>query len=93
MAKAEIEAAAGAAIIALLPGRFDTRWFQALRPTRICWYNRRVVFVDHSNPAQKDSAKFPSVFAYWGEDTGHFHATFGPHGAVTTWDGPLVCQG
>jgi len=83
--KTNREADAGAEIIGLLPGRFDTKWFNAMKPALICWYRRRIPYVDHSKPEQRDSAKFPSVFVYWGPRVDRFRALFAPHGKVTEW--------
>ncbi len=83
--KANREAEAGAEILGLLPGRYDTAWFNAMRPTLVCWYARRIPYVDHSKPAQKDSAKFPSAFVYWGPRPGRFSDLFAKHGKITTW--------
>jgi hypothetical protein len=83
--KANDEANMGVEIIGLLPGRFDTRWFRSMNPTLICWYGRRIPFVDNSKPGQKDSAKFPSIFCYYGERAGRFIEIFGKHGVVTPW--------
>lgn len=85
IAKANEERDAGAGIIGLLPGRFDTKWFRAMRPDRICWYGRRIPFSDSTKPGQKDSAKFPSVLPYWGPHTARFEEIFGEHGVVTPW--------
>jgi hypothetical protein len=85
VAKANEEAERGVEIIGLLPGRFDTKWFRSMKPARICWYGRRIPFVDHSKPEQKDTAKFPSVFPYWGNRVERFEEIFGKHGVVTTW--------
>lgn len=79
------EAALGCEIIALLPGRFETRWFKALRPDRICWYGRRVQFIDAKAPGRASSAKFPSVFLYYGRRPERFEAVFSDHGTVTSW--------
>ncbi len=79
------EAKDGVEIIGLLPGRFDTRWFRALDPDRICWYGRRVAFIDPMTPERRDCAKFPSIFAYWGEQVDRFAQVFGEHGVVTRW--------
>lgn len=85
IAKANAAARLGVEIVGLFPGRFDTKWFRAMRPDRICWYGRRIPFADHSKPTQKDSAKFPSVFPYWGRRTERFERIFGEHGVVTPW--------
>lgn len=83
--KMNAEAKEGVEIIALLPGRFDTKWFRAMQASRLCWYGRRIPFIDHSKPDQKDTAKFPSVFAYWGNRPARFEEIFGEHGTVTPW--------
>ena len=84
IAKMNAEGAFGAEIVALLPGRFDTKWFRAIRAMQICWYGRRIAFSDPARVGE-DSAKFPSVFAYWGCRPLRFVDVFGRHGVVTTW--------
>ena len=57
--------------IALVPGRVDTAWFQPLWEYPLCFVRGRLRFV-----GGKDSAPFPSVLAYLGDDNDLFMDTF-----------------
>jgi site-specific DNA-methyltransferase (adenine-specific) len=51
-----------ARIIALLPARVDTAWFQHVwNATAVCFVRGRLKFSGHTN-----AAPFPSALAYWG---------------------------
>jgi hypothetical protein len=85
VAKMNEEGDKGTESVSLTPGRFDTQWFRSARPALICWYGRRVAFVDNVlRIGMKDSAKFPSVFLYWGKRVDEFEQHFKQYGKVTT---------
>ena len=64
-------------VIALLPSRTDTAWFQqsATQADARCYWTGRIMFVgaDYGAP-------FPSVFCYWGERSKRFKQVFSPYG-------------
>lgn len=65
--------------IALLPARTDTQWFHLLCSQRpvLCFVKGRLKFSAHEN-----SAPFPSVVAYFGDNSARFHQFFAPIGLV-----------
>ena len=60
------EAHKGAEIIALVPARTDTKWFQSLftECSNVCFWKGRITFEGAPYPAP-----FPSALFYFGEDT------------------------
>lgn len=75
--RAEHEAGNVTAAIALVPARTDTAWFQTLRDTILCFVGGRLRF---SNSEQ--SAPFPSVLAYFGDERDRFAEIFGDVGDI-----------
>lgn len=75
------EAAAGCEIIALLPARTDTRWWQehVVTAHALCFWRGRLKFRGAPAPAP-----FPSAIAYFGPRRGRFCDVFSPHGWVTS---------
>ena len=73
IAKCVVEAYKGVEIVALVPARTDTRWFQdlALKADQVLLMRGRVRFMgaDHSAP-------FPSAVLYWGKDVNRFVNAF-----------------
>jgi site-specific DNA-methyltransferase (adenine-specific) len=68
------------AVIALIPSRTDTLWWQELvRPTAqaVCYWKGRIHFI-----GAKHGAPFPSALIYWGREAGRFKAVFCKHGTV-----------
>lgn len=63
--------------IALVPARTDTAWFQALRDCAVCFVRGRLRFSGADN-----SAPFPSVLAYFGDDRARFVETFAGSGDI-----------
>jgi len=63
----------GSEIVALLPARTDTRWFQdhAATATELLFLRGRLTFV-----GAESSAPFPSVVCYWGGRGELFRAAF-----------------
>lgn len=64
--------------IALLPARTDTAWLAPLWDYPLCFVRGRLRFVGASN-----SAPFPSVIVYFGEDPDRFVYHFGDLGRIT----------
>lgn len=78
IAKCAAEAERGCQIIALVPARTDTRWWQhCWTADAICFWRGRLKFV--GAPA---SAPFPSAIVYWGREPEKFEAAFGDAGKV-----------
>mgnify|MGYP005816097565 FL=1 len=77
-----IEALTGVEIVALLPARVDTRWFQsfARNAEEVLFYRGRIRFLGAPN-----SAPFPSVFCYWGMRPAQFRKAFEGKGIVARW--------
>lgn len=75
------EGSLGTEVVALLPARTDTRWWQdhVVTAHALCFWRGRLRFV--GAPA---SAPFPSAVAYWGHRRGRFCGVFSPHGWVTS---------
>lgn len=67
------------AAIALVPARVDTRWWGHLRNYAACFISGRLHFSGHS-----DSAPFPSVLVYLGDDIARYAAVMSPLGDVWT---------
>lgn len=65
------------AAIALVPARTDTAWFAALRDCAMCFVRGRLRFSGSDN-----SAPFPSVVAYFGDDRDRFAEVFGVIGDI-----------
>lgn len=63
--------------IGLLPARTDTQWFRLLRSFPRCFLYGRLKFSGHSN-----SAPFPSVLVYMGDNPAAFVDAFGDIGDV-----------
>lgn len=74
MEKVRAEAATGCEIIALVPSRTDTHWFQdsMVDADRTLFIKGRLKFMGAKHPAP-----FPSVLFYWGQNTGLFMDVFG----------------
>lgn len=66
--------------IALVPSRTDTRWFRVLREYPRCFIWGRLKFSRHRN-----SAPFPSMTVYLGNNVHRFIKTFSDIGDVYTW--------
>jgi len=79
MAKCEAEAASNTEILALVPSRTDTEWFQdfAFSANAICFWRGRLRFV-----GAPSTAPFPSVLLYWGKELEKFKEVFGRVGNV-----------
>lgn len=74
--KARDEGSRGVEIIALLPARPDTKWFQGVWTAPVvCFWRGRLKFRGADN-----SAPFPSVVPYWGHRPARFVEVFSPHG-------------
>jgi phage N-6-adenine-methyltransferase len=73
------ESGGGAQIVALLPARTDTMWWQrdVVCADAICFWRGRLTFKGAPAPAP-----FPSAIAYWGERGKAFGRVFAPHGWV-----------
>lgn len=84
--KCKMEAQRGAEIIALLPARTDTKWFQGdvfSSATALCFWRGRLTFIDGTGQISKpDAAFFPSVLAYWGNNGCCFYEAFHDVGSV-----------
>lgn len=77
-AKIALEGALGAELVALLPARVDTHWFQAMWTAHaICFWTGRVKFL-----GAETGAPFPSCLPYWGEHVEAFRKAFSPVGKV-----------
>jgi len=63
--------------IALLPARTDTEWFKMLREYPICFINGRLRFSNANN-----TAPFPSMLVYLGEDVSVFKKVFSSVGGI-----------
>lgn len=63
--------------IALLPARTDTQWFRTLQPYLKCFIAGRLKFGDAQN-----SAPFPSVVVYLGDQVDRFADAFQPLGDI-----------
>lgn len=73
----EYEAGRTQTAIALLPARTDTRWFARLYAFPLCFIQGRLKFSGHDN-----SAPFPSVVIYLGDDDDSFYDEFAKLGLV-----------
>ncbi len=68
----------GAEIIALVPARVDTRWFQKCWEAQaICFWRGRLKFL-----GADQSATFPSALVYWGPRKEGFKHLFDGYGRV-----------
>ena len=83
-AKMALEGAFGREILALLPVRTDTTWWQAhlVQADKICFWRGRLRFL-----GAPSSASFASAVAYWGPRQARFEEVFGPHGWVVEGQG------
>jgi len=63
--------------IALLKSDTSTQWFQLIRDYPICLINHRLVFVGSDN-----SAPFPSLLVYLGNNSADFYHTFKDFGDI-----------
>lgn len=63
--------------IALVPGRIDTQWWQTLRSYPACFVTGRLTFIGN-----EDSAPFPSVVFYLGENSKRFYEVFSELGDI-----------
>jgi len=64
--------------IALVPGRIDTQWWQALGDKHhACFYTGRLTFIGNNDPAP-----FPSTIFYLGEDAAKFFSVFSAIGQI-----------
>lgn len=77
MSKCTIEAILGAEILALVPARPDTRWFQsaARSATAVLFWSGRIKF-----RGAKAHAPFPSAVFYWGAREKLFRDAFSERG-------------
>jgi hypothetical protein len=77
--KMDRESRRGVEIIALLPARTDTAWFQlALRGAQaLCLWSGRLTFL-----GAPSSAPFPSAIVYWGPRVRRFESAFQDAGIV-----------
>lgn len=68
-------------IVALLPCRTDTKWFQedVYTAQKLCLWKGRLHFGDGPNPAP-----FPSVVAYWGSRGDLFADSFASAGIIVS---------
>lgn len=75
------EAAMGAEIIALVPARVDTKWFQKLHraSNSVCFWSGRLTFGGADQPAM-----FPSAVVYFGPRRALFNAVFGRFGLISS---------
>jgi len=75
VARARATAAAGRAVIGLVPARVDTRWWrESVAPPKadaVCFWGGRVRFL--GAPA---SAPFPIALVYWGDSVALFSRVF-----------------
>lgn len=71
--KIAYEAAKGVEIVALVPSRTDTRWFQLLaaHANVICFWKGRITFEGAPHPAP-----FPSAMIYFGPRSARFRTMF-----------------
>lgn len=67
------------AIILLLPARTDTEWFSHLQNYAVCFIRGRLKFVGAEN-----SAPFPSMLVYLGDESDRFNRIMSPLGRVWT---------
>jgi hypothetical protein len=84
-AKIADEAARGVEIVALLPSRTDTTWFQnhvSTRADAICFWRGRLRFIDADGKPAKSGATFPCMAAYFGPRADRFRAIFAVHGFI-----------
>ena len=79
VSKCAHEAARGVEVLALVPSRTDTKWFQdhASTAAAVCFMRGRLRFVGADN-----AAPFPSAVLYWGARVSRFRAVFGAVGLV-----------
>lgn len=79
LAKCHYEAAHGVELIALVPARTDTRWFQnyGFTAQRICFWRGRIRFVGGAS-----CAPFPSALLYWGPQAERFSEVFTASGVI-----------
>lgn len=77
IAKATGEHSTGAEIVALLPARTDTGWFNLVSSLadELCFLRGRLTFKGATAPAP-----FPSVVAYWGDRAKVFRRVFASEG-------------
>lgn len=68
--------------IALLPARTDTQWFQPLFDYPMCFVEGRLKFVG----PKTETAPFPSVVVYLGDDLVAFRDAFGSLGTIMRRD-------
>ena len=73
----EFEAGRVKEAIALVPSRTDTQWFRRLRDFPRCFIQGRLKFGDAEN-----SAPFPSMAVYLGENVPGFHCAFAGLGDI-----------
>jgi len=69
-------------IVALTPARTDTKWCQQLLNacTEALFWKGRLKFIDPENPGKQQSAPFPSLVTYFGEDPKNFQSAFSSNG-------------
>jgi hypothetical protein len=75
----ENEAPRVEAILLLLPARTDTEWFSHLQNYAVCFIRGRLKFVGAEN-----SAPFPSMLVYLGDESDRFNRIMSPLGRVWT---------
>jgi hypothetical protein len=77
--KCVTEAENGVEIVALLPARTDTKWWQdyVTKATCVLFWKGRLQFLGAAS-----SAPFPSAIVYWGCAPDQFAAVFGNYGWV-----------
>ena len=81
VAKCATEALMGVEVIALLPARPDSKWFQTFvlrQASAILWWRGRIKFV-----GAESSAPFPSALVYYGPDADRFERIASEKGVVT----------
>jgi len=79
LSKCAYEATHGVELIALVPARTDTKWFQCYGFTsqRICFWRGRIKFTGGDS-----SAPFPSALLYWGPRSERFSEIFTDYGVI-----------
>lgn len=83
ISKCRDEATHGAEIVALVPARTDTKWFQeyGFTASRVLFYRGRVRFTI-SGSATAVGAPFPSAILYWGPNGPRFSMIFSSRGRI-----------
>lgn len=84
--KAAAEAKRGAEIIFLCPPRTGTVAFQQYirSALRLCFWAKRIAFIDSLTARPVKDNTTDSIFAYWGPRSDRFARVFGKHGRIYT---------